>query len=115
MWDAQARRDTVIVLPEEIDLINATHVTEKLTLTVSSGTTTSADMTATTFCDCAGARAIVRAHLRATDNGAELCLVVAEEPVRRVLGLLRIDHLLATYPSLAAAQARPGPIATSDG
>jgi anti-anti-sigma factor len=113
MWDAQARRDTVVVLPEEIDLINATHVGEQLTLTVSNGATTIADMTRTTFCDCAGARAIVRAHRSATDSGAELCLVVAEDPVRRVLCLLRIDRLLATYPSVAAARARPGPIATN--
>ena len=113
MWDAQARRDTVVVLPEEIDLINAARVGEQLTLTVSNGSTTIADMTATTFCDCAGARAIVGAHRCATDSGAELCLVVAEEPVRRVLGLLRIDHLLATYPSVAAARARPGPVATN--
>ena len=114
MSDAQSRRETVVVLPEEIDLINATRVAEQLTLTVSHGSMTIADMTATTFCDCAGARAIVQAHKRAVDTGAELRLVVAAEPVsvaaepvRRILVLLRIDRLLDTYPSVAAARARP--------
>jgi hypothetical protein len=52
---AVARRGTVVVLPEDIDLINATRIAEQLTLAVGHGTTTVIDMTATTFCDCAGA------------------------------------------------------------
>ena len=52
---AVARRGTVVVLPEDIDLINATRIAEQLTLAVSHVSTTIIDMTATTFCDCAGA------------------------------------------------------------
>ena len=63
-------------------------------------------MTATTFCDCAGARAIVQAHERATGSGAELRVVVTAEPVRRIFGLLGIDRLLDTYPSVEATRAR---------
>jgi len=63
-------------------------------------------MTATTFCDCAGA-CHRTAHKRATDSGTELRLVIAAEPVRRILGLLGIDRLLDTYPSVEAARARP--------
>jgi anti-anti-sigma regulatory factor len=51
---AVARRGTVVVLPEDIDLINATRMAEQLTLAVGHGSTTIIDMTATTFCDCAG-------------------------------------------------------------
>ena len=54
-----------------------------------------------------GERAIVRAHKRATDSGAELRLVIAAEPVRRILGLLGIDRLLDTYSNVEAARTRP--------
>ena len=79
---AVARRGTVVALPEDIALVNATPIAEQLTLAVSHGSTAIIDMTATTFCDCAGARAIVPAHKRATGSGAELRLVIAAEPVR---------------------------------
>jgi anti-anti-sigma regulatory factor len=75
-------------------------------LAVSHGSTAIIDMTATTFCDWAGARAIVPAHKRATGSGAELRLVIAAGPVR-ISGLLGIDRLLDTYPNVEAARARP--------
>jgi anti-anti-sigma factor len=59
------RRETVVALPEEIDLLNATRVAEQLTSAVRRNPAVIIDMTATTFCDCAGARAIVQAHKRA--------------------------------------------------
>ena len=100
-----ARRETVVALPEEIDLLNATCAAEQLASAVRRNAVI-IDMTATTFCDCAGARAIVQAHERATDSGAELRLVVTAEPVRRIFGLLGIDRLLGTYPSVEVARAR---------
>ena len=67
------------------------------------------DMSATRFCDCAGARAIVLAHKRAAEGGAELRLVVTAEPVRRIFGLLGADRLLDLYPSVEEAHgAMPG-------
>lgn len=101
-----ARCETVVALPEEIDLLNATRAAEQLTSAVRRNPAVIIDMTATTFCDCAGARAIVQAHERATGSGAELRLVVTAEPVRRIFGLLGIDRLLDTYPSVEAARAR---------
>ena len=100
-----ARRETVVALPEEIDLLNATRVAEQLTSAVRRNPAVIIDMTATRFCDCAGARAIAQAHKRATGSGAELRLVVTAEPVRRVFGLLGIDRLLEAYPSVEAARA----------
>jgi anti-sigma B factor antagonist len=100
-----ARRETIVALPEEIDLLNANRIAEQLTLAVRRNPAVIIDMTATTFCDCAGARAIVHAHKRATGSGAELRLVVIAEPVRRIFGLLGIDRLLDTYPSVEAARA----------
>ena len=48
-------------LPGQIDVCNANRVAEALASAVSQGGTVTADMSATTFCDCAGARAIVQA------------------------------------------------------
>jgi anti-anti-sigma regulatory factor len=60
-------------------------------------------MAATRFCDLPGARALVRAHKRATANGAELRLVVPSARVLRVLAILGLDSRPATYPSLQEA------------
>ena len=76
MGRALARREIVVALPESIDICNAARVTEELTSAVSRGSVVIINMSASTFCDCAGAHAIVRAHKRAADNGAEVRLVV---------------------------------------
>jgi len=105
---ALVRRAVVVALPEEIDLTNAAGVAEQLTL-ADHHPIVIIDMSATRFCDCAGARAIVLAHKRAAEGGAELRLVVTAEPVRRIFGLLGVDRLLDLYPSVEAAHgAMPG-------
>ena len=110
-----ARRPVVVALPAEIDLSNAAGVAEQLTSAVSGHPAVLIDMTATRFCDCAGARAIMRACTRATDSGAEVRLVVTTEPVRRIFSLIGVDRLLEVYPSVEAAcgddrrLVKPGP------
>lgn len=91
-------------LPVEIDMCNADRVAEELTTAVSHNSVVIIDMSATTFCDIAGARAIVRARRRATDSGAELRLAVITAPVRRIFSLMGIDRLLDVYPSLEEAR-----------
>jgi anti-anti-sigma regulatory factor len=61
-----------MALPEQIDACNAGQVAEALASAVSQGGTVTADMSATTFCDCAGVRAIMEAHKHAAASGAEL-------------------------------------------
>jgi anti-sigma B factor antagonist len=106
---ALARHAVIVALPEEIDATNAAGVAEQLTSVVSRHPAVLVDMTATRFCDCAGAGAIMRAYTCATGSGAELRLVVNTEPVRRVFSLLGVDRLLEVYPSVeAACGAMPG-------
>jgi anti-anti-sigma factor len=62
-----------------------------------------ADMTDTRLCDSSGISMLVRAHQKALSNGAELRLVVLSTTVLRALTLVRIDHLLPVYQSLAEA------------
>ena len=106
---ALTQREVIVPLPEEIDIGNAAGVADELTSAVSRNRVVIIDMSATRFCDCAGVRAIVRAHQRATGRGTELRLVVTAAPVRRIFGLIGVDRLLDVYPSVEAAYgAMPG-------
>jgi anti-anti-sigma factor len=102
----------IVTLPEEIDVRNAADIAAELTHAISRSSLVIIDMHATAFCDCAGVRAMVLAHRRAADSGAELRVVVTAMPVRRIYGLTGVDHLVDLYPSLAAARGmlpRPSP------
>lgn len=99
-----APRPTVVTLPAEIDMANAGLVDADLQAAFASGATVVvADMTATTFCDAMGVRALVRAHNRATACDAEFPVVVPSARILRLLALLDLDHLLEIYPSLPEA------------
>jgi anti-sigma B factor antagonist len=100
-----ARRETVVVLPDVIDVCNAARVAQQLTLAVSRGSAVIIDMSATTLCDCAGVRAVVRAYQRAAESGAELRLAAAAALVRRIFEVTGVDRLLDLYPSVEAARA----------
>ncbi len=101
----------VVTLPAEIDVTNAGRVGAGLQAAFAPGVTTVvADMTATTFCDSRGIRALVLAHKHAAASGAQLRLVVTSAGVLRVMGVLGLDAVLAIYPSLQEALAvQPGP------
>ena len=101
----------MVTLPAEIDVTNADGVGADLQAAFAPGVTAViADMTATTFCDSRGVRALVLAHQHAAASGAELRLVVASASVLRVLALLGLDGWLAIYPSLQEAMAvEPAP------
>ena len=105
-----ARQPAVIALPGEIDLTNASEVHGALTRAREGGTAVVvADATGTTFCDCAGVRALIRAHRQATAAGTGLRVASATSPaVRRILELTGACQILDTYPTLAAALAGPG-------
>jgi anti-anti-sigma factor len=104
----------VVTLPAEIDISNADRIGEELCAAFAPGVrTVVADMTGTRFCDSSGISILVLAHQKALANNAELRLVVISTPVLRALTMVRIDHLLPVYPSLADALApgpRPGPL-----
>jgi anti-sigma B factor antagonist len=102
-------RAVVVTLPAEIDIANADSVGEELSAAFAPGVrTVIADMTGTRFCDSSGISMLIVAHQNALSNHAELRLVVLSTAVLRALTLVRIDHLLPVYPSLAEAL-RPKP------
>jgi anti-anti-sigma factor len=104
------RHSVVVTLPSEIDLTNASEVQDALARALESGTAVVvADAAETTFCDCAGVRALMCAHRRATAAGTELRVASPTSPeVRRILGLTGAGEVLDTYPTLTAARDGPG-------
>ena len=102
-------RPVVVTLPTEIDISNAERLGEDLCAAFAVGATTViADMTRTRFCDSSGISMLVMAHRKAVASHAELRLVALSTAVLRALTLVRIDHFLPVYPSVADAL-RPGP------
>lgn len=105
-----AGQQAVVALPVHMDASNAGQIREELLSVINGGATALiADMTATIWCDHAGADAVVRAFQRAVISGTELRLVVTAEHVSRVLSLNGLDHLVPIYPSLEAATAASPP------
>lgn len=93
----------VVTLPAEIDVSNDGQVRDALTAALRSGAAILvADASATTFCDCAGMRALIRAHRQAAATGTQL-RVAASPPVRRILELTLTNRLVSTYLTVPAA------------
>jgi anti-sigma B factor antagonist len=112
MRDPQRLTQPVVVtLPVEIDISNADRVGGELCAAFAPGIrVVIADMTATRFCDSSGISMLVVAHRKAVASSAELRLVALSTEVLRALTLVRIDHLLPVYPSVAEAlKSTPAP------
>jgi anti-sigma B factor antagonist len=107
-----AGRRAVVALPEHVGASNAGQIQQELLSVIDGGATALiAEMTATAWCDHAGAGAVVRAFRRAVISGTQLRLVVTAEHVSRVLSLSGLDQLVPIYPSLEAATAASPPAA----
>jgi anti-sigma B factor antagonist len=96
----------VVTLPREIDIFNADEIKDTL-LAILNGdvTTLVVDMTGTTFCGCAGASAVARAHQHATANRAQVRVASRAPGVRRVFAITGVDRLISLFDSVDAAVA----------
>lgn len=91
----------VVSLPREIDTLNADAVNATLLAALGRGTAgVVADMSATSFSDAAGIRAVVRAHHRAEELGCWVRAVMPHPGVQRVAALTGAESLLYTYARL---------------
>lgn len=96
----------VVRLPDEIDIANAEAVRDTLLAILNQGIDTLViDMTGTTFCSCAGASAVARAHQRASASRAGVLLATRTSIVRRVLAITGVDRLVPVFDSVEAALA----------
>jgi anti-anti-sigma factor len=94
----------VAALPAEIDIFNSDQIRGDLLWLLERGASPLVvDMSATTFCGCAGVTAIVIARKRACELHAELRIVISEPAVRRVFMLTCADPAGLIFPSISAA------------
>jgi|SRR6185437_12181650 len=95
----------VVVLPAEIDVTNSAGVYDQLVAALTPGVdTVIADLTATSFCDSSGVRALMHAHERAAASDVRLRLAVSPDgSVRRVLQLTGAGRVVPVYSSLQDA------------
>jgi anti-sigma B factor antagonist len=96
----------IVALPAEIDIANAEQVWHRLSAALAPGVeVVVADLSATTFCDASGIRALLRVRDQAAVTRVELRLAVPPGRVRNPLELLSLDRQLAIYPSASQAAA----------
>jgi anti-sigma B factor antagonist len=83
----------VVVVRGEIDLSSVGKVRDQLDRALSeSPETVVLDLSAVTFCDSSGARAVVGAHRRANEQGCHLVVVRPEGPAWRTLEICQLDR-----------------------
>lgn len=94
-------------MPAEIDMTCTADVSGHLAKAIArSARVVVADLSATTFCDSAGVRALLVMTHQAADSGTELRVVVQEHgAVQRVIDHMGLDRLLPVYLTLDAALA----------
>ena len=100
----------VVVTPEEVDITNAARLRGVLLETAAARPETLVvDMSQTAFCDTAGIHALVSAHKQAQAERGELRLVITTLPVRRILTITGLDHVIPHFGSRDDALAAPSP------
>jgi anti-sigma B factor antagonist len=107
-------KPVVVTLPAEIDISNAAAVEAQLLAACAPGLTIIADLSATTFCDSSGIRALLTAHQHAAADDARFRAVVPPGPVRRMLALTAFDTILNIFPTVTEALAAGYPDPLSD-
>ena len=101
LWVGQA---AVISAPVEVDVTNADDIVKCLLSAISNGARTLiVDMTATTFCDCAGVHAIVTCWKQADAEGISLRVAATAPTVKHVLAITGASRLIDTRPTVTAA------------
>jgi anti-sigma B factor antagonist len=101
LWVGQT---AVISTPVEIDTTNADEILKCLLSAIGNGARgLVVDMTATTFCDCAGVHAMVACWKQAAAEGVSLRLAVSAPAVSHVLAITGASRLIDTRPTVAAA------------
>lgn len=98
-WDDMA----IVTASGDLDMATAPAMRDELDKALDARTRVVVDMAEVSFCDCAGASALVRAHYRTRRAGGELLVVSAAKPVLKLLQLTGLDRLLPCYDSVPAA------------
>ena len=89
----------------DLDLATAPRLRQDLVDASTAGSTLVVlDLEGVEFLDSVALSVIIGGHKRLRHNGARLHLAAPQSIVRRVLGLTRIDSMIPTYDTVAAAE-----------
>lgn len=88
----------VVAAAGEIDIATAAALRRRLVVALDRHPAVAVDMSAVTFIDCAGLRALLAARHHADRHGRRLAVLNPSRPVRRLLTLTRLDRYLRTTP-----------------
>ncbi|MEU8140053.1 STAS domain-containing protein [Streptodolium elevatio] len=88
----------VVKAEGEIDIATADALRDRLIAALNQHAAVAADMSAVTFIDCAGLRALLAARAFAERHGRHLAVHDPSRPVRRLLAWTRLDPRLRTTP-----------------
>lgn len=104
LWVGQA---AVISAPVEVDVTNADDLGSCLASAMASGARALiVDMTTTTFCDCAGVRAIVDCRMKGAAAGISVRLAVRDPAVKHVFAMTGAARLVGIRDTVADALMR---------
>jgi len=91
-----------------MDVTNASDISDLLAAVIGqSPEVTTADMTATVFCDSSGVHALARAHELADAGSSELRLALGGSPAARIIQLLGLDQIMPVYRDVEESLATP--------
>lgn len=101
----------LVTPPGEIDATNAGRLREGLIDAVDGHSIVIVDMSANTFCDSSGIRALVIGMQRARDADCDLRIVMGGPAVRRIFKVTGVDQVLSIFESVddATGGNRPAP------
>lgn len=88
----------VVAAAGEIDIATGAALRRRLVVALDEHPAVAVDMSAVTFIDCAGLRALLAARNHADRQGRHLTVHNPSRPVRRLLALTRLDRYLRTTP-----------------
>jgi anti-sigma B factor antagonist len=103
-WGRSAEGSIIVSLPAEVDIANADAARLDLVEAIGHGfRVVIADMSRTSFCDCAGVSALLAAGAQAASAGAELRVVARARAVLRTFELTSLALALPVYPTSSDA------------
>jgi anti-sigma B factor antagonist len=99
----------VMALGGELDVTGAADVAGAVTAASGAGQSLILDLADLEFIDCSGVRALLSAQALARLAGGDVVLAAPQEPVLRLMTLLRLAGVLGAHASVTAAalSARP--------
>lgn len=103
----RSARHIVVTAPAELDVASAADLSSRLQAACEATDMITVDMTATTFCDMAGVRALRRARDLARASGGELRLASSCSAVLRILRLTGLDRAGPVYANVRQSLRTP--------